>query len=101
MRRTSGGLACLGHPSAWLQAGSVSAPWCVSRWRGSEEPAHHVCGCPQGPAPPLPPYQVTATILGRAPSPGESPMETACDSGQAHLSLRPRPAHWHSGLRCP
>ena len=27
-----GRLACLGHPSAWLQAGSVSVPWCVSRW---------------------------------------------------------------------
>lgn len=90
-----GGFACLGHPGAWLQAASVSVPWCrcVSRCGGSEEPAPHVCGCPQGAAPPLPAYQVTATILGRAPGPGESLMKTACDWGQAHLSLRPRPAH--------
>lgn len=90
-----GGFACLGHPGAWLQAASVSVPWCrcVSRCGGSEEPAPHVCGCPQGAAPPLPAYQVTATILGRAPGPGESLVKTACDWGQAHLSLRPRPAH--------
>lgn len=90
-----GGFACLGYPGAWLQAASASVPWCrcVSRCGGSEEPAPHVCGCPQGAAPPLPTYQVTATILGRAPGPGESLMKTACDWGQAHLSLRPRPAH--------